>query len=46
MRICKKLWGGVTEWLMVAVLKTAVSFYGTMGSNPIPSAFKSCARLD
>jgi hypothetical protein len=35
----EKLEGGVTERLMVAVLKTAVSFFGTMGSNPIPSAF-------
>ncbi len=30
--------GGVTEWLMVAVLKTVVP-EGTVGSNPTPSAF-------
>lgn len=35
----KKLWGGVSEWFMVAVLKTAVLLCRTMGSNPIPSAF-------
>jgi hypothetical protein len=29
--------GGVTEWLKVAVLKTAV-LQGTVGSNPTPSA--------
>ena len=31
--------GGVTERLMVAVLKTAVSLCGTVGSNPTPSVF-------
>ena len=34
-RIC--VYGGVTEWLKVAVLKTAVP-KGTGGSNPSPSA--------
>ena len=31
--------GGVTERLMVAVLKTAVSIFGTVGSNPTPSDY-------
>jgi hypothetical protein len=30
--------GGVTEWLMVAVLKTVVP-KGTRGSNPLSSVF-------
>jgi hypothetical protein len=30
--------GGVTEWLMVAVLKTAFAFLANVGSNPTPSA--------
>jgi hypothetical protein len=29
----------VTERLKVAVLKTAVSIFGTVGSNPTPSGF-------
>lgn len=29
----------MTERLMVAVLKTAVSLCGTVGSNPTPSGF-------
>ena len=30
--------GGVAEWTKAAVLKTAVPFCGTGGSNPSPSA--------
>ena len=30
--------GGLAEWLKVAVLKTAVGFEPTGGSNPSPSA--------
>ncbi len=37
----------MTERLKVAVLKTAVSIFGTVGSNPTPSAlsmFKGCGK--
>jgi len=33
----------VVEWLMAPVLKTGVP-KGTVGSNPTPSVFQSCAR--
>ena len=36
--------GGVAEWTMAAVLKTA-NPHGFMGSNPIPSARSRCARV-
>ncbi len=32
----------MTERLMVAVLKTAVSIFGTVGSNPTPSVLGLC----